>query len=103
MANTEQKLSSPHFWLICGIINHSIASLVVIFGCVYSGFSCTGKTMSSVISSYTFTLFTPQVAFEVIILLALFLLNGSLKSLIKHSSLTLAFIASFILPLVLIL
>lgn len=58
--------------------------------------------MTSVISIYTFTLFTPQVALEVIVLLALFLVKGTLRSMIDNWKLFLAFISSFVLPILLL-
>lgn len=102
MADLENKLSTPRFWLLCGLINHAISCLVVIGGCLYSGMSCEGEAMTSVISIYTFTLFTPQVALEVIVLLALFLVKGTLRSMIDNWKLFLAFISSFVLPILLL-
>jgi hypothetical protein len=77
----ENKLKTVTFWLRLGVFNHSIALVVLVLGCVYSGFSCQGDAMKSVLSLYAFTLFTPQVALEVIILMAVFLVTGSLREL----------------------
>jgi len=72
-------LKTSAFWLRIGVVNHAISLVVIAFGCAYSGFSCQGDSMKSVLSTYAFTLFTPQVAMEVILLLALFLVSSSLR------------------------
>ena len=76
MRTLEHKLKTPSFWFNLGSINHCIALLVVALGCVISGFSCTGDTMNQLLSIYTFTIFTPQVAIEMITVLALILVSG---------------------------
>ena len=98
MAKIEEKLGSVKFWLSLGIVNHLIGCSVLLLGCVYSDFTCEGESMSSAISIYTFTLFTPQVAIEVILLLALFLINGSFSKLLNYWRLTSSFIVSLALP-----
>lgn len=102
MAKVEQKLGSVKFWLSLGIANHLIGCVVVIFGCIYSDFTCSGDSMSSVISAYTFTLFTPQVAAEVILLLALFLINDSFRRMVKYWRLGLLFLVTIVTPVLLV-
>ena len=99
----EKKLGSARFWLIIGIVNHAVACIIVTSGCLYSGFTCAGERFDSVVSVYTFTLFTPQVAIEVIVLLALFLINNALKGLKQNWHLLLLFLVSFAMPIVLVL
>ena len=77
----ENKLKTVNFWLRLGVINHCVALAVIALGCAYSGFTCEGDSMKSVLSLYAFTLFTPQLALEVIILMAVFLVTGSLREL----------------------
>ena len=81
MTTLENKLKTVTFWLRLGILNHSIALLVLAFGCAYSGFTCQGESMKSVLSVYAFTLFTPQLALEVILFMAIFLVSSSLHEL----------------------
>ena len=78
MSTIENKLKTANFWLTLGAINHSITLLVLFIACAYSGFSCQGDAMKSVLSIYAFTIFTPQVAFELILLVAVFLVCNSL-------------------------
>ncbi|MCH2190386.1 MAG: hypothetical protein MK188_05625 [Gammaproteobacteria bacterium] len=99
MVKIEERLGSVKFWLTLGIVNHLIVCSVLLLGCAYSGFSCQGEAMSSVISIYTFTVFTPQVAIEVILLLALFLINRSFGKLVEHWRLTACFTVSIVLPI----
>lgn len=89
MSAIENKLKTASFWLKLGVINHGIALAVIALGCAYSGFTCQGESMKSVLSIYAFTIFTPQLAVEVILLLALFLLSNSLYQL-KQNKLTLS-------------
>lgn len=77
MSTLEDKLKTTPFWFKIGSINHLIALGVILLGCARSGFECAGDAMSNTLSLYTFTLLTPQVAVEVIILLALFLVSGN--------------------------
>lgn len=79
MSILDNKLRAPGFWLWLGTVNHCVALVIVMFGCVYSGFSCHGDSMKAVLSVYAFTLFTPQLAFEVIVLLAIFLISRSFR------------------------
>ena len=79
MSNIENKLKTTRFWLWLGVANHAIALAVLALGCAYSGFTCQGQQMKTVLSVYTFTLFTPQIALEVILLMALFLVSGSMR------------------------
>ena len=76
MRTLEHKLKTPAFWFTLASINHRIVLLVLAFGCAISGFSCAGDTMNHLLSIYTFTIFTPQVAIEMIALLALILVSG---------------------------
>ena len=78
MSTLENKLKTIKFWLQLGIINHCIILLVIAFGCIYSSFSCQGETMKDVLSIYAFTLFTPQIALEVIVLIAILFVSNSL-------------------------
>ena len=57
--------------------------------------------MKAVMSIYTFTVFTPQVALEVIIVLAIFMLNGSLRGLLDNWSLSLIFLITLAAPILL--
>lgn len=79
-----------------------VALVIVAFGCVYSGLVCSGEAMSGVLSVYTFTLFTPQVALEVILLLAIFLVSKSLRDFADNWALTVVFIVSLAAPILLI-
>lgn len=97
MATLEEKLKTTNFWLRLGVINHGVAIAVIAFGCVHSGFACSGKSMKEVLSIYAFTLLTPQIALEVILLVAIFLVSHSLRVL-RESVLSLSlFIATFTL------
>ena len=77
MNSLEHKLKTTTFWFYLGSANHLIALAVVLIGCALSGFSCQGERMAETLSIYTFTLLTPQIASEVIILIALFLVSGT--------------------------
>ncbi len=81
----ENKLKTTGFWLSLGAVNHVICITVVLFGCAYSGFSCQGDDMKSVLSIYAFTIFTPQVALEMIVLLATLLTFKSLSEFKKDA------------------
>ena len=81
MNTLENNLKTTNFWLKLGAVNHTIALLVIAFGCAYSGFTCQGETMKDVLSIYAFTIFTPQLALEVILLMALFLVSNSMLKL----------------------
>jgi len=76
MNSIENRLKTRSFWLNLGSINHGIALAVIAFGCAFSDFSCQGEVMSKTLSIYTFTLLTPQLAIEVIVWMALFLVSG---------------------------
>lgn len=77
----ENKLKTSALWLQLGSINHLIALFAIAIGCVYSGFTCQGEAMKNVLSTYAFTLFTPQLALEAILLIAIFLVCNSLREL----------------------
>ena len=79
MSTLENKLKTANFWLNLGAINHAICLVVLFIGCSVSSFSCQGDAMKSVLSIYAFTIFTPQVALEMILLLAIFLVCNSLQ------------------------
>ncbi len=98
----ERKLKTMRFWLRLGIANHCIAIMVVAFGCVYSGFTCEGDSMKSILSAYAFTLFTPQLALEVIILMALLLVTQSMREFRENWPLLILFVATLLslVPLV---
>lgn len=81
MSVSENKLKGLHFWLSLGTVNHLVCIAVILFGCAYSGFICQGDAMKSVLSVYVFTIFTPQLALEVILLLAIFLVFHSMQQL----------------------
>lgn len=85
MSTLENKLKTKNFWLRLGALNHSIALIVIAAGCAYSGFTCQGEPMKQILSIYTFTVFTPQIALEVIVLIALFLVSSSLVELRKNT------------------
>lgn len=93
----ENKFKTVRFWLRLGVVNHCVALAVVAFGCAYSGFSCKGDSMKDVLSLYAFTLFTPQLALEVILLLALFLAVSSMRELRENSRLVTTFLATLAL------
>jgi len=90
----ENKLKTLTFWLRLGIVNHSIALLVLAFGCAYSGFTCQGESMKSVLSVYAFTIFTPQLALEVILFMAIFLVTNSLHELRQNCLSLMLFVSS---------
>ena len=94
MSTIENKLKTANFWLTLGVINHSIALVVLFIGCAYSGFSCQGDAMKSVLSIYAFTIFTPQVALELILLVATFLVCNSLDEFREDIKPLLLFIAT---------
>jgi hypothetical protein len=75
----ENNLKTVGFWLRLGVLNHSIALAVIALGCAYSDFSCQGEPMKDALSLYAFTIFTPQLALEVIIFMAVFLVSSSLQ------------------------
>lgn len=91
----ENKLKTAGFWLRLGVINHAVALVVIGFGCVYSGFTCQGELMKDALSVYAFTLFTPQLALQVIIFLALFLVSDSLRQFRSNWPASLLFIGTF--------
>jgi hypothetical protein len=93
----ENKLNTVRFWLRLGVLNHSIGLAVMVLGCAYSGFTCQGESMKDVLSLYAFTLFTPQLALEVILLLALLLVTDSLHEFRKNSLSLILFVATFLL------
>ena len=97
MATLEEKLKTPKFWLKLGVINHCVALAVIAFGCVYSGFTCDGKLMREVLSVYAFTLLTPQIALEAILLVGVFLVSHSFRVLQESLLSLLLFIATFTL------
>ena len=94
MSTIENQLKTAGFWLKLGLINHTVALAVIALGCAFSGFACQGETMKEVMSLYAFTLFTPQLALEVILLLALFLVGSSLRELRDNLTLLMLFLAS---------
>ncbi|MFT6408497.1 MAG: putative membrane protein [Arenicella sp.] len=91
----EKKLKTVSFWLRLGVINHCVALAVIAFGCVYSGFTCQGDSMKDVLSIYAFTIFTPQLALQVILLMALFLVSSSLRQLRRNWLSLLLFVVTF--------
>lgn len=95
MSSLENKLKTVGFWLRLGIINHSIALAVIALGCVYSGFRCQGESMKDALSLYAFTLLTPQIALEVILLVALFLTTNSFQDLRINSLPLSLFVVTF--------
>lgn len=84
MNTLENKLKTVGFWLRLGIINHCVAIAAIAMGCVYSGFTCKGEPMKDALSLYAFTLLTPQIALEVILIVALFLTANSFLDLRKN-------------------
>lgn len=84
MNTLENKLKTVGFWLRLGIINHCVALAAIAMGCVYSGFTCKGEPMKDALSLYAFTLLTPQIALEVILIVALFLTANSFLDLRKN-------------------
>ncbi len=97
MSSIEEKLKTSSFWLKLGAINHGIAILVLLLGCAVAEFTCRGEVMSKTLSVYTFTLFTPQVAVEMIILLALLLVSGGANTIKSSANSMLAFLLSLAL------
>ncbi|MFT5276275.1 MAG: putative membrane protein [Saprospiraceae bacterium] len=91
----EDKLKTVSFWLRLGILNHLVAVAVIVLGCAYSGFTCQGESMKGVLSIYAFTLFTPQLALEVILLIALLLVSDSLHEFRKNRLPLSLFVATF--------
>jgi hypothetical protein len=91
----ENKLKTVGFWLRLGVINHCVALAVIAFGCAYSGFTCQGDSMKDVLSIYAFTIFTPQLALQVILLMALFLVSSSLRELRRNWLSLLLFVVTF--------
>jgi len=100
MSTSENKSKGLRFWLRLGAFNHIISIAVIAFGCAYSGFTCQGEDMKSVLSMYAFTLFTPQLALEVILLFAIFLVCNSLRELKENGRSSLLFLGT-LLPLIL--
>lgn len=91
----ENKLKTVGFWLWLGVVNHCVALVVIAFGCAYSGFTCQGEPMKGVLSLYAFTLFTPQLALEVILLMALLLVTSSLRELRQNRLPLMLFVGTF--------
>jgi len=97
MSVVDSKLKSPAFWLWVGVINHSIVLVVILLGCVYSSFTCQGDSMKDALSLYAFTLFTPQLALEVILLMAIFLVSNSINQFRENWRVVLLFIITALL------
>ncbi|MFT5573221.1 MAG: putative membrane protein [Cryomorphaceae bacterium] len=95
MTTLEKKLKTVSFWLRLGVINHCVALAIIALGCAYSGFTCQGEQMKDALSLYAFTLFTPQLALEVILLLALFLVSSSLHQMRENWLPIMLFIGTF--------
>ncbi|MFT4636036.1 MAG: putative membrane protein [Arenicella sp.] len=97
----EQNVKTASFWLRLGVINHCVALAVIAFGCAYSGITgigvCQGEAMKDVLSIYAFTIFTPQLALEVILLIALFLMINSLQQLQQNKRSLILFLGTFLL------
>ena len=90
----ENKLKTIGFWLKVGLVNHCVALTAVALGCAYSGFTCQGEAMKDALSLYAFTVFTPQIALEVILLMALFLVSSSIAELRKNTLSIMLFIGT---------
>ena len=97
MSTIENKLKTASFWLKLGVINQTVALVVISLGCAYSGLTCQGESMKEVMSLYAFTIFTPQLALEVILLLALFLVGSSMRELRENMTLLMLFVGTFAL------
>ncbi len=93
----ENRLKTTAFWLKLGVINHLVTFVVIAMGCVYSGFTCRGELMKDALSVYAFTLFTPQLALEVILILALFLVCNSLRDLRENTKHLMWFLGTLVL------
>ncbi|GAA6136513.1 hypothetical protein NBRC116583_02600 [Arenicella sp. 4NH20-0111] len=97
MDTLENRLKTTAFWLKLGVINHLVTFAVIAMGCVYSGFTCRGELMKDALSVYAFTLFTPQLALEVILILALFLVCSSLRDLRENTKHLMWFLGTLVL------
>ena len=93
----ENKLKTVNFWLRLGVINHCVAIVIIALGCAYSDFTCQGESMKSALSLYAFTLFTPQLALEVILLMAVLLVTSSLRELRENWRPLMLFTGTFLL------
>lgn len=83
-----------------GTVNHMVTIFAVIFGCMVSGFTCHGEEMKNALSIYAFTLLTPQIAIEAILILGLFLATASFSHLIQNRPAFYSFLASLLLVIV---
>lgn len=99
MSRSESKLKGLRFWLSLGILNHLIVILIVALAWGYSFVSHEEDAMKEALSVYAFTLFTPQLALEVILIMALFLMTGSIKQIKTHRQHWLMFVVS-LMPIV---
>lgn len=84
MITLEEKLKKASFWLRLLVINHSVTLMAICVGYVYSVFTGESDSMREVLSIYAFTLLTPQIALEVIVLIALFMVTDSLRDLYEN-------------------
>ena len=97
MASLENKLKTIKFWLWLGLLNHCVVLAVLALGCAYSGFACQGEPMKEVLSIYAFTLFTPQIALEVIVWIALLFVSDTLKEFRENWRVIMLFLGSLAL------
>ena len=91
----DNKVVSYGLWI--GAINHLVSIVAVMFGCAMSAFTCQGDAMKNVLSIYAFTLLTPQIAIEAILILGLFLFTSGLRQLAENRSASLAFFSTLTL------
>ncbi len=94
MSSLENKLKTIKFWLWLGVLNHRLILFVIALGCAYSGFTCQGESMKEVLSIYAFTLFTPQIALEVIVLIALLFVSDTLREFRENGWLIMLFMGT---------
>ena len=67
MENERNRIHSAVFYV--GVINHLIFIAVNLYVCVITDFTCTGDTAGGYMMMYTFTLFFPQFAIGIAVLI----------------------------------
>lgn len=91
----SNKAVTLGLWI--GTVNHLVTIAAVFFGCMVSGFTCQGEEMKDALSIYAFTLLTPQIACEAILLLGLFLATANISQLTQNKPAFVSFAVSLLM------
>ncbi len=94
----SNKAVTLGLWI--GTVNHLVTIVAVFFGCIASDFTCQGEEMKDALSIYAFTLLTPQIAVEAILVLGLFLATANISQLTQNRPAFVSFAVSLFVIIV---